>query len=310
MEHLNAPPLISCIVCTYNRQDFILRCLEFLTKQSLDPKRYEVIVIDNHSRDTTAELTQRFIHDHPRVRMTYVFEGMQGLSHARNAGAQVARGPYLTYIDDDAIADVHLLEEVLRVFESFPSAGCVGGRIELALPQNPPWWYSDALAGYFSGFDLRTTAITKISEIWQLPYGANFSVTKKALLEMGGFSINLGRKGNDFSGGEETELAYRIAANGYDLYYTPFASVTHHIRKDRMTLRHMVKTAQSSAKVWVHMERELMRLNTGYQMDFKNLIKDIIKFVLYIGPHPLRKRFQFFLQALHNYEKVKLKLLQ
>jgi glycosyltransferase involved in cell wall biosynthesis len=307
MDRLNDPPRISCIVCTYNREDFILQCLEALTHQSLDPKGYEVIVVDNRSRDATPELTRRFIQDHPQIQMVYAFEEKQGLSQARNTGAQVARSDFLTYVDDDAVADDHLLEEVLRVFTMFPSAGCVGGRIELALPQDLPWWYFDAFSGYFSGFDLQTTTITKISEVWQLPYGANFSVAKKALQEMGGFSVRLGRKGNDFSGGEETELAYRVAAYGYDLYYNPFAVVTHHIKRDRMTVNHMVRTARSSAKVWVYMERELMRSNTRFEWDLKNMLKDLVKLGFYLGPDPLKRRFQFFLQALHHYEKVKRK---
>jgi hypothetical protein len=179
----------------------------------------------------------------------------------------------------------------------------VSGRIDLSPPQDLPWWYSDALAGYFSGFDLQAAAITKISKMCDLPYGANFSVAKKALQEMGGFSTHLGRKGNDFSGGEETDLAYRIAAHGYDLYYNPFAVVTHHIKEDRINLKHMVKSARCSAKVWVYMERELMRSNMGIQWDLKNMIKDLIKLFLYVSPDPLKKRFQFFLQAVHNYEK-------
>ena len=58
------------------------------------------------------------------------------------------------------------------------------------------------------------------------------------------------------------------------------------------------------------MERELMRSNMGIQWDLKNMMKDLIKFGLYSGPHPFKKRFQFFLQAIHNYEKVKRKLFQ
>jgi glycosyltransferase involved in cell wall biosynthesis len=307
MESLKGQPQISCIVCTYNRQDFIGRCLEALPRQSLDPGRFEVIVVDNRSKDGTADLIKGFIQAHPEIQMTYVFEENQGLSHARNRGARVAIADFLTYIDDDAIADPHLLEEVLRVFTMYPSAGCVGGRIELALPEDLPRWYFEPFAGYFSAFDLGVTVITKISEIWQLPYGANFSVAKKVLEEMGGFSVHLGRKGNDFSGGEETDLAYRIAAQGYDQYYNPFAVVTHHIKRDRMTLKHMTRTARSSAKVWVYMERELMRSNMGIEWDLRNMIKDLTKFGFYLGPHPFQKRFQFFLQALHNYEKVKRK---
>ena len=301
-------PRISCIVCTYNRQDFILQCLEALTTQTLDPKGYEVIVVDNHSKDGTASLANRFIESHPQVDMVYTFEERQGLSHARNAGARMARSDILTYIDDDAVAHPLLLEEILRVFDTYPFAGCVGGRIELALPSDLPWWYSEALAGYFSHYALDGDGMTKISKTWQLPYGANFTVRKKPLSEAGGFSTQLGRKGKDFSGGEEIDLAYRIAARGYDLYYNPSAKVTHHILRDRMTLQHMTHSARSSAKVWVYLERELMRSNTGVQGDLKNLTKDLTKFFLYLGRDPWRKRFCFFLQALHHYEKVRAKM--
>lgn len=308
MEPLNGQPEISCIVCTYNRQDFIVRCLEALSRQSLDPRRYEIIVVDNRSKDNTPQLIQNFTEAHPALQIAYVYEENQGLSYARNRGAKVAKADFLTYIDDDAVADPHLLEEILRMFTAHPFAGCIGGRIELALPKEMPWWYFDAFVGYFSGFDLRTATITRISEVWQLPYGANFSVAKKVLEEMGGFSVHLGRKGDDFSGGEETELAYRIAAQGYDLYYDPHAVVTHHVKKDRMTVKHMIRTSRSSAKVWVYMERELMNSNAGPQWDFRNLIKDCIKCFFYFGKGTGKQKFRFFLQALHNYEKVKMKL--
>ena len=301
-------PEISCIVCTYNRQDFILQCLEALTHQSLDAQLYEVIVVDNHSNDATAKLVKRFIENHQDIQMTYVFEEKQGLSHARNTGARISQSDILTYIDDDAIVNSRLLEEALRVFEQNPLAGCVGGRIDLALPPDIPWWYSVELAGYFSHYALKAASIVKISKVWQLPYGANFSVAKRALLDAGRFSVHLGRKGGDFSGGEETDLAYRIAANGYDLYYNPFAKVTHYIKRERMTLKHMIRSAKSSAKVWVYMERELMKSNMGIRLDLENMIKDLTKLSFYFGSNPLKKRFQFYLQALHNYEKVKSKL--
>jgi glycosyltransferase involved in cell wall biosynthesis len=302
-------PKISCIVCTYNRQDFIIRCLEALTHQSLSSNFYEVIVVDNNSTDSTAELIKGFIYAHPGINFSYLFEEKQGLSHARNAGAKVARSNFLTYIDDDAVADPCLLEQIFRVFDQYLLVGCVGGKIALSLPEQLPWWYTDQLGGYYSGFHLPTSQVKKISNVWELPYGANFSVARKTLQEVGGFSTHLGRKGKDFSGGEEIELAYRIAAHGYDLYYNPFAVVTHHVKKDRMNLKHMIKSVKASAKVWVYMERELMKSNMSLRCDFENMIKDLVKFFFYFGAHPLKMRFRFFLQALHNYEKVKWKTI-
>lgn len=300
---------ISCIVCTYNRQDFILHCLEAFAAQSLASDAFEVIVVDNHSTDRTGELVRKFIHDHPGVRMTCAFEEKLGLSNARNTGARLAKGDVLAYIDDDAVSDPRFLEEILRVFQEHPAAGCVGGRIDLSMPDNLPWWYSESLAGYYSAFNLSRTETGKVSELWELPYGANFSVAKKALLELGGFSTRLGRKGKDFSGGEETELAFRMLSRGYEVYYCPFARVTHYIKKERISLKHMVKTARSSAKAWVYVDRELIKSNRGFAPDLKNAARNLFYFIAYPGPHPVKKRFQFFIQTLHNFEKARQKIL-
>lgn len=78
MEPKNSYPKISCIVCTYNREDFIIHCLEALTHQSLSSNLYEVIVVDNNSKDTTAELAKDFIHARPGINFSYVFEEKQG----------------------------------------------------------------------------------------------------------------------------------------------------------------------------------------------------------------------------------------
>ena len=82
------------------------------TAQSLAPADYEVILVDNASADHTRAIADRW----PQVR--YLYCPHRGLSQARNAGAHAARSPIVTYIDDDAIADPHLLEEVLKVFDA------------------------------------------------------------------------------------------------------------------------------------------------------------------------------------------------
>jgi len=69
-----------------NPQDFILQCLEALTTQTLDPKGYEVIVVDNHSKDGTASLANRFIESHPQAGYGLTFERAGALPRTKRRG--------------------------------------------------------------------------------------------------------------------------------------------------------------------------------------------------------------------------------
>src|SRR5579863_10079992 len=95
---------ISVILCTYNRCDDLTQALAGLAAsrmpQSVD---WEVLVVDNNSKDRTRSVVEEFSSVYPRFR--YLFEGQQGLSNARNAGIAAARGRVLAFTDDDVIID-------------------------------------------------------------------------------------------------------------------------------------------------------------------------------------------------------------
>ena len=56
---------LSVIVCTYNRRDLLAGCLESLGRQTLSPDRFEVVVVDNNSRDDTAAVVEHLPGDAP-----------------------------------------------------------------------------------------------------------------------------------------------------------------------------------------------------------------------------------------------------
>ena len=78
---------ISAIICTHNRDQYLGAAIDSLLAQTLN--QIEVIVVDNASTDTTAEVVQQRLSD-PRLR--YVYEATLGLSTARNTGARAAKG--------------------------------------------------------------------------------------------------------------------------------------------------------------------------------------------------------------------------
>ena len=91
------PTRISAIICTHNREDYLGAAIDSLLEQ--DFADYEVIVVDNASTDSTRAIVEARL---PHPQLQYVYEANLGLSVARNAGAAVAKGEILAYLDDDA----------------------------------------------------------------------------------------------------------------------------------------------------------------------------------------------------------------
>ena len=107
--------LLSVVVCTYNREDYLKRCLENIVNSTLDKTLYEVLVIDNNSVDKTKEIVESF--QKLAGNISYFQEHQQGLSFARNRAIREAKGKYLLYLDDDALVNAEGLEE-LNTFRS------------------------------------------------------------------------------------------------------------------------------------------------------------------------------------------------
>src|ERR1700674_3637704 len=84
--------MITVILCTYNRAHSISKALESVLASVLPPAlEWEVLVVDNNSKDHTRAAANEFCLRHPG-RVRYLFEALQGLSNARNTGIREARG--------------------------------------------------------------------------------------------------------------------------------------------------------------------------------------------------------------------------
>ncbi len=249
-------PRISLVICTYNRADILPRCLMAACRQTLPPAEYEVVVVDNASTDHTRHLVRQFAAP-AGLSVNYVYHAVKGLSHARNAGARAATSPVIAYIDDDAIAAPDMLWHILRTFDTWPRAGCVGGRIDICLPAELPGWYSSFFDGYYSKFDLGLKETTRVTQLWQYPFGANIAFSARALERIGYFNTSLGRMGKDYSGGEEIDAVIRLAAEGYEVFYNPRASVQHIILPSRICWQHISKSARAAGRNWAYYEMEL-----------------------------------------------------
>jgi glycosyltransferase involved in cell wall biosynthesis len=223
---------ISVIVATHNRADLLAIALQSLAEQTIARTAFEVIVVDNASRDETFAVIQDMRRAISQLR--YVFEERLGLSQARNTGLEMARYPYVAYLDDDARAEPDWLEALVSVFSNVsPAPAGAGGPIFLdwaGLPKKVPSRYWSLLSHLDYGTEDRP--LSKEEYL----VGANMAFDREVLMSLGGFSTELGRKGTRLLSGEEAHVVSQIRQQGGQIHYAAKAAVWHTVQPDRIRM--------------------------------------------------------------------------
>jgi len=137
-------PEVSVVVCTYARPAMLQRCIRSLAAQTVSPSEYEIVIVDNALRGDAQRVVQSIRRTKPESRIVLVEEPHQGLSFARNTGAQVASGRYVAFVDDDAAASPEWLAAVMKVLQTIcPRPTVVGGPIVPLYDAPKPKWFRD-----------------------------------------------------------------------------------------------------------------------------------------------------------------------
>ncbi len=163
----------------------------------------------------------------------------RGLSGARNSGTHAAATDVVAFLDDDAAALPDWLERLVRPYAS-PEVVAVGGRIDpVWVRRRPAWWPPEF--DWVVGCTYR--GMPEAASDVRNPLGANMSFRRSAILDAGGFDAGTGRGRGRPLGGEETELAIRIAQRvpGARIRYEPHARVVHHVPARRSTFRYFLE---------------------------------------------------------------------
>lgn len=122
---------ISVVICAYNEEKRLYSCLESLSNQDFDPRRFEIIIVDDESLDQMPEMARRWaVEQKQRLNISYYRIKHGGLSVARNTGIHYARGQLIAFMDADAHADESWLRNLVQPFRRDPSIAIVAGRVE------------------------------------------------------------------------------------------------------------------------------------------------------------------------------------
>lgn len=228
---------ISAVICTHNRAKYLYEAVKSLVDQNLPKEFYEIIIVDNSSIPSAKGLNEEF----RKVRnLKYIYEPILGLSQARNRGWKIAKGEYVAYLDDDAIASKDWLKNILDASENTGiKPGCVGGKIGPIWELSRPRWIHKELEVFLSILDYSDKP--KILDEGQNLFGTNIAFPRKVLEEFAGFSTSLGREGERLVSGEEALLQQKIRDSGYKIFYDPKISVKHHILESRLNKKWFIK---------------------------------------------------------------------
>jgi polysaccharide pyruvyl transferase CsaB len=269
---------ISVIICTYQRLTVLEKALNAISDQTISHRDYEILVVDNHPVSAELErLVEKIRYekfsDHPdHLRLLHC--PILGLSYARNAGMYSARSQNLLFLDDDAVAEKDVIEQVLKAYQQHPDAGVIGGYIILQRPENLNMVWKAGWERYWSQFVTGYQGFTQVTQWWEFPWGANWSARRKALMQVGGFRGRYGRHGNDYNGGEEIVAASQIQQLGYTVAVLPQSKVTHYVESSRFTLNHLKNTILAGLMVHYLAQRNL---HLPVEASLKNTSQQVIK---------------------------------
>jgi glycosyltransferase involved in cell wall biosynthesis len=231
--------LISVIICTYKRAHLLKRVLQSLCCQTIPVDQFEVIVVDDGSRDKTGEIWALFRQQLPSLRYVNTEEN-HGLGSALNVGIIAATGEYLLFTDDDCIPQNDWIECMHTALQDEPIvAGSVASLTDsyFKLCHNIATFHQ-VMPGQQAGFV-------------ELLAGANMGMHRTVFKTVGMFQE--GRRT-----ASDMEWTLRARAKGYRIYLASDAVVMHD--PERTTFATLVKYAVKHASVTILLRQQYRAL--------------------------------------------------
>lgn len=226
-------PAVSVVMSTYNRGALLADAVRsVLAQRGSGAAAFELLVVDNNSTDGTREVIEGFARSDPRVR--YVFEGRQGLSHARNAGIREARAELVAFTDDDVRVDRDWVAAIVRAFAEYPAADAVGGRVRPLWPSPPPGWLTRHHWAPLALMDFgdESFAVTPDRQVCLI--GANVAFRRSVFDAVGVFATEFQRVKDGIGSIEDHEFLLRLLRSGRTGVYDPRLIVDAEIQPNRL----------------------------------------------------------------------------
>lgn len=196
---------VSVIIAVKNREGLIGKCLQSLME--VDYPDYEVIVVDDHSIDNTAEVVKNFP-------VKLLKSKGRGIGAAKNTGIAEANGRIVAFTDSDCLVAKDWLSQMAKLHLQYPQAMGVGGIIKNPLPEN-----------FFARFGQKLCFDPPLFQqgFVKTIGGNNVSYKREVFDSVGLFDER-------FVTGEDPDMCWRLMQKGMKIFYSPDI-VIHHLHR-------------------------------------------------------------------------------
>lgn len=130
MKTSDKSPIITIVIPVYNRAAMVTRTLDSIAAQGC--RDYALVIVDNNSTDTTAEVVKEWAAGHDDLDVTIVSETAPGAAAARNRGLQEVATPWVMFFDSDDLMSPRHLNRITEAIAAHPEAGIIGWDVRLS----------------------------------------------------------------------------------------------------------------------------------------------------------------------------------
>jgi len=258
VNHPNKP--LSIVIVNYNVKNLLKKCLESIFKYEKDTE-FEVIVVDNNSKDHSQEMLKR---DFPQVQLIENKRNL-GFSRACNQGIKEGQGRYILLLNPDTELTSGGFKKMIDFMDSKPEVGICGPKM---MDQEGNLQFS------CRSFPSYLTAISSSQSILNRIFPENFLSQKYLLKEQDHSQI---REVDWVSGScllaktemfekigllderfymyvEDVDLCYRAKKSGFSVFYFPLVVVVHHIGKSTQKKKFAMLLEHHRSMYYFHMK--------------------------------------------------------
>lgn len=268
---------LSVIICCYNSEWIIERCLEALIRQNFTSDiLWEIILVNNASTDNTVNLAQNLLQG-SRIDYSIIDEKTPGLLSARKCGVNHAKYSYIIFCDDDNLLCNNYVESMFFAMDANQQIGAYGGRGIAEFASTPEDIVKGYLSSYATGSQNKNVANNGL-------YGAGVCVRKDIITQIykeHDFLLT-GRCGEKLLAGDDSEMIKAIILAGYKIQNNDDLTFIHVLSSKRLTYSYLCGMIAgfglSSPVLYIY---DLCINKQPFNKIYKDFIISIFKIVIY-----------------------------
>ncbi|MGI9255180.1 MAG: glycosyltransferase family 2 protein, partial [Thermomicrobiales bacterium] len=265
--------ICSIIIPVHNKASLTRQCLNTLLGERDSLVQREIIVVDDGSSDLTPELLRAYDRQIAVVRN----ETASGFASACNAGAAIATGDFLVFLNNDTIPQPRWLDAMVEYIEDRPKCAMVGSKLLFPIDTIQHAGVVFGLDRYphhiYAGFPANHPA-ANVSRRLPAVTAACCLVRKDIWTEMGGFDRAF------MNGWEDVDLCLRIGLAGHEIHYCA-ESVIYHFESTSRDLR--APREKENRQLFAERWRPIVRPD-----DFRYYYDDGLLEVVYPSRYPMQ----------------------